>query len=401
MRANNEGTIYQRKDGRWVACVTLFKDGKTKRVSRYAASENEARKRLTELKHRQDHHQPIQFDSKSVGGWLETWLETFIRPHRKPRTWAGYHQMIHNYVLPAIGKQPLADVAPELIQAMLNYHTERGCARTAALIRAILHAAFKRAVKLKRMSWNPIDALDSITVTSKETAVFTAEQAEALLKAAAGHRFEALFWLALGLGLRKGELCGLTVGDVDFEAEKIHVRQTIQRVKLPREKTSRVLEGTPKSRASQRELPLLEFLLGPLRRHVTRRQEGECLAAAAWKESGRLFTSSTGRPLDADKLTKIFHELCATAKVPKIRFHDLRHTCGTFLHLKGVSPFTIQEILGHAQISTTRRYTHADKTLQKAAIAKLGEIFAKPSDSKFEDRSAVNAAVKRCLVRVK
>jgi integrase len=141
----------------------------------------------------------------------------------------------------------------------------------------------------------------------------------------------------------------------------------------------------------------LELLLEPLRRHMTRRQEGECLAASAWKESGRLFASSTGTPLDADKLTKIFHQLCATAKVPKIRFHDLRHSCGTFLHLKGVSPFTIQEILGHAQISTTRRYTHTDKTLQKAAIGKLGELFAKPVDSKFDDRSAV----KPRLVRVK
>jgi integrase len=401
MRANNEGTIYQRKDGRWVACVTQFRDGKTKRVSYYAASEEEARKRLTNLKHRQDEHQPIQFDSKSIGGWLETWLETFIRPRRKERTWAGYHEAIRNHVLPAIGKQPLADPPPELIQAMLNYHVERGCERTAQLVRAILHAAFKRAVKLHRMPWNPIDALDPITVTPKETAVFTAEEADAFLKAASGHRLEALFWLALGLGLRKGELCGLTLDDIDFQGEKVHVRQTIQRVKLPGEKTSRILEGTPKSRASYRELPLLEFLLEPLRRHITRRAEGECLAAPAWKESGRLFTSSIGTPLDPRKLNKTFHDLCVSAEVPKIRFHDLRHTCGTFLHLKGVSPFTIQEILGHAQISTTRRYTHADKTLQKAAIGKLGELLVKPFDSKFEDGSAVKAAVKPRLVRVK
>ena len=144
-----------------------------------------------------------------------------------------------------------------------------------------LNTAFKRAVKLHRMPWNPIDALDPITVTPKETAVFTAEEADAFLKAASGHRLESLFWLALGLGLRKGELCGLTLADIDFQGEKVHVRQTIQRVKLPGEKTSRILEGAPKSRASYRNLPLLEFLLEPLRRHITRRAEGECLAASA------------------------------------------------------------------------------------------------------------------------
>jgi integrase len=112
----------------------------------------------------------------------------------------------------------------------------------------------------------------------------------------------------------------------------------------------------------------------------------------------RFFTSSTGTPLDQDKLTKIFHELCDSAKVPKIRFHDLRHTCGTFLHSQGVSPFTIQEILGHSQIVTTRRYTHADTTLQKSALGKVGELL---QNRQIESRSTVKATVKPRLVRVK
>ena len=135
------------------------------------------------------------------------WLETFIRPQRKPRTWPG--QTIHKYVLPAIGKEPLADLAPELIQEVINYHHERGCQRTAALIRTILRAAFKRAVKLKRMAWNPVDSLDTVNVSAKEAGVFSAEQAEKFLKAAENHRLEALFWVAIGMGLRKGELNGL------------------------------------------------------------------------------------------------------------------------------------------------------------------------------------------------
>lgn len=402
MRANNEGTIYQRKDGRWVASVTQFKDGKVKRVSHYAASEEDARKHLTDLKHRQDHHQPIQFDSKSVGGWLETWLETFIRPHRKPRTWASYHQTIHTYVLPAIGREPLRDIEPESIQQLINYHYERGRQRTADYIRTVLRAAFQRAVKLHKVSWNPIDALDAITVTPKETAVFTAEQAETFLKSAAGHRLEALFWIALGLGLRKGELSGLSLVDVDWENQTIDIRATLQRAKLPGEKTSRILEGTPKSRASKRALPIPDCVLDALRRHLVRREEESLLAGSAWSESGRLFTSTIGTPVDGDNLTKTFHEICVEAKVPKIRFHDLRHTCGTFLHAQGVSPFTIQEILGHSQLTTTRRYTHADTALQKAALGKLGDLLKKTEPERSDSSgSAVKAAVKTRLVRVK
>jgi integrase len=395
MRANNEGSIYQRKDGRWVASVTISKNGKRVQMSRYAQSEEEARGILTNLKSRQDRHEPIHFENQTVGAWLETWLDTFVRPRRKPRTWASYHHTIHNYVLPSIGKVPLAKLAPESIQEIVNEHYESGRQRTAAYIRTVLRAAFKRAVKLKRIAWNPVDALDTVSVEVAETEVFTPEQAEAFLEAAKTHRLEALFWLALGLGLRKGELCGLSIVDVDFENALIHIREILQRVKLPGEEKSRILEGTPKSRASQRTLPIPECVLDALQRHMVRREEESLLAGSAWKESGRVFTTTIGTALDGDNLTKEFHQLADVAKVPKIRFHDLRHTCGTFLHAQGVSPFTIQEILGHSQLVTTRRYTHVDTALQKSALTKVGELLTK---SEPEIKAPTP---KRRLIRVK
>ena len=406
MRANNEGTVYQRGDGRWVASVTQLRDGKRKRVSRYADSEDAARKKLTELTHKKDIHEPIDFGRETVGGWLETWLDVFIRPHRKPRTWASYHQTIHAYVLPAIGNEKLSDLAPELIQALLNYHVERGRKRTASYIRTVLRAAFKRAKKLERIARNPVDGLETISVAAKETEVFTAEQAEAFLASAQDHRLEALFWLALSMGFRKGELCGLSWPDIDLENATIHIRETLQRAKLPGEKKSRVIAGPPKSRASQRKLPLPDCAIEALRRHAARREDERLLAASAWQESGRVFTNTIGGMVDGDNLTKVFHDLCEAAKVPRIRFHDLRHTCGTFLHAQGVSPFTIQEILGHSQLVTTRRYTHVDAALQKSALGKVGNLLQKsatetPVDSIFDSRSAVKAAVKPRLYRVK
>jgi hypothetical protein len=122
--------------------------------------------------------------------------------------------------------------------------------------------------------------------------------------------------------------------------------------------------------------------------HLARREEESLLAGSAWKDSGRVFTTTIGTALDGRNLNKLFHELADAAQVPRIRFHDLRHTCGTFLHAQGVDPFTIQEILGHSQLSTTRRYTHVNVAVQKAALAKVGELLQKP-------------AAKRRLVRVK
>jgi integrase len=136
-------------------------------------------------------------------------------------------------------------------------------------------------------------------------------------------------------------------------------------------------------------------VLDALQRHMVRREAESLLAGSAWKDSGRVFTTTIGTELDADKLSKIFHELSVAAEVPQIRFHDLRHTCGTFLHAQGVSPFTIQEILGHAQIVTTRRYTHIDTSLQKSALAKIGELLKKP------EPEVKTATPRRRLVRVK
>ncbi len=166
----------------------------------------------------------------------------------------------------------------------------------------------------------------------------------------------------------------LSLSDVDFENGTIQIRATLQRVKLPGEKTSRILEGSPKSRASQRKLPIPAPVLDALRRHLVKREQESLLAGTAWNENGRVFTTTIGTALDGDNLTKAFHELAVEAKVPKIRFHDLRHTCGTFLHAQGVSEFTIQEILGHSQLTTTRRYTHIDAALQKAALGKVAEL---------------------------
>ena len=280
-------------------------------------------------------------------------------------------------ILPAIGSESLASVAPESIQALLNYHHGRGRQRTAAYIRAVLRAAFKKAVKLRRMPWNPIDALDSIRVEERETEVFTAEQADAFLQAAASDRLEALFWVAISLGLRKGELMGLRIEDVDLPGGQIQVRETLQRVKLPGEKETRMIVGTPKSKASRRTLPLPACTVEALQRHFVKRSEERLLAGSAWQESGRLFTSTIGTAVDGDNLTKVFRNLCRTAGVPLIRFHDLRHSCGSFPHAQGVSPFTIQEILGHSQLVTTRRYTHADQALQRAAVDKVGTLFGR------------------------
>ena len=223
--------------------------------------------------------------------------------------------------------------------------TRRNPRQTADYVRTILNTPFKRAVKLKRMPYNPMEGVETVNAEPKETAVFSPEEAACFLEAAAEHRLGDALRLLLSLELRKGELMGLE--DIDLKEESVEIRKTLQRIKPPDENRTRLIEGSPKSRASRRKLPLFPCALEAVKRHLKRRTEEQTIAGSAWLESERLFTTSIGTALDGDNLTKTFRALCRKANVLLIRFHDLRHSCGTFLHSQKVSPFTIQQILGH------------------------------------------------------
>jgi integrase len=174
--------------------------------------------------------------------------------------------------------------------------------------------------------------------------VLSPDQARELLEAVAGSPIETLVRVALSLGLRQGEALGLRWLDVDLEARQLHVRHALQRV------AGELILVEPKSRSSRRSLPLPEALVVALREHKDR-QPG--LPAAY------LFTTVGGQPLDGVSVTKRFQKLLRDAGLPRMRFHNLRHSCASLLLAQGVSPRQVMEVLGHSQISLTlNTYAH-------------------------------------------
>jgi integrase len=112
-----------------------------------------------------------------------------------------------------------------------------------------------------------------------------------------------------------------------------------------------------------------------LKAHRTRQREDRLAAGGAWEDSGLVFTSPIGTPVDPRNVTREFRVLLKAAKVPIVRFHDLRHTAATLLLAQGVDPRTIMETLGHSQISLTlNTYSHVLPALQEAAAAKMDAI---------------------------
>ncbi len=176
--------------------------------------------------------------------------------------------------------------------------------------------------------------------------------------------------LALTTGLREGELLSLRWQDVDLEGDTLSVRQ-----QLTRTKKDGLCFTTPKSPRSRRSIKLTRNAVDALKRHKVALNEERLRLGALWQDTGLVFTSAKGMPLDVGNLTYgSFRPLLERAGLPRIRFHDLRHTCATLLLLRNVNPKIVQEMLGHANISETMdTYSHVLPSMQEPAVSAMEE----------------------------
>jgi integrase len=215
------------------------------------------------------------------------------------------------------------------------------------------------------------------------------EQAKELLDAAKEHWLHPLISVALAVGLRLGEALGLGWDAVDLERKKLRVIRALQRVNLKAEpspgadaealvrttrktRKSRLEFVEPKSKTSRRTVTLPEFAVKTLNEHRIAQKIHRMAAGADWLDTGLVFTTRTGAALDDSKVRKEFHTLLQKAELPRMRLHDLRHTCATLLIAQGVHPRVVMETLGHSQISITMDlYSHVTSTMQAEAAAKM------------------------------
>jgi integrase len=230
---------------------------------------------------------------------------------------------------------------------------------------------------------------------AKEVQPLTPDEARHFLEVIQGDRLEALFTVAISLGLRQGEALALRWRDVDLEAGTLRVRYALQRFS-PRKKESKPTAEPkppaelhlvePKTKRSRRTIDLPQVTLSALASHQMRQTEERRLAGSRWTApmvhcEGRLeaaedfvFTSSVGTPLDGCNVTKRFQRLLKDAEIPRHRFHDLRHTAATLLAVQGVHAKAIQSVLGWDQVAMVDRYAHFVDEMRKDAATKMDAI---------------------------
>lgn len=363
-RGHGEGSIHQRGDGRWCALVDLgIINGKRKRKYIYGDTRKEVAEKLKVALRDQQLGLVTVHENQTVTQFLTAWLEQSVKPTNKPSTYQSYRDIIKRHIEPAIGHIVLSKLTPQHIQALLATLQEKKLSpRTVQYARAILHHALDQALKWGYVARNVVALVEAPRVERHTVEPLTEAQATALLQAVAGHRLEALYRIALGLGLRRGEVLALRWVDVDLKA-----------------RTLRVTAG--KTASSTRTLPVPETLVDALKAHE-QRQQVERAEDDAWRDHGLVFPSEVGTPISGRNLLRHFKSVLKRAGLPQtIRFHDLRHSCATFLIAQGVHPRVVMEILGHSQISVTMNtYGHVLPETQQDAVQKLDAFLRRQPD---------------------
>ena len=397
-----------------------WKDGKRLRKTIYGRTKREVQDRLREIVQRMGRGEAPIPERETVASFLQRWLQD-KKSEVRPRTYENYEQIVRNYLTPGLGRFRLAKLGPSDVAAWLQ-RQERGgvSARTRRYARSVLRSALNHALRWELVSRNAAALTTPPRYRPREIRPLSPDQARTLLGAVSGHRLETLISVGLALGLRLGEALGLRWKDVDSDKRELAVRQTLERsggdaatrkrlaaerqrlltrlaatkdtsarkrinsaladVRLRlREVRTAVRFAEPKTTRSRRTITIPGLVIASLRVHRERQHEERLAAGAKWHDSGLVFTTAIGTPLDGRNVNRLFKAILRDAGLPAIRYHDLRHTAATLLLAQGVDPRTIMETLGHSQISLTlNTYAHVVPTLQRAAAAKMDAILSSP-----------------------
>ena len=367
-RKKGEGSVRQRKDGRWEGRVVIGYDEKglprTKNV--LAKTKRECQEKLKQLREtvtgpRTEKVRP----EMPFGEWLDFWYQNYVKPQIRPTTQANYEAKIYQHIIPELGKIPLNQLAQKDLQQFYArmktagrlIRTEQfGKGLSDSMVRG-LHAAcrsaLEKAVQEELIRTNPAVGCKLPPKRGREMQVLGREELQRFLIQAQAEGYYELFLLDLCTGLRRGELLALQWDDLNVQTGALRVERQVQRIQ------GKLVVSQPKTRASSRSIllptPVLK-ILEQYRQSVTSR----------W-----MFPSPRkgDSPRDPTAVRKKLSAVLKRAGCPAARFHDLRHTFATSALEHGMDVKTLSTVIGHVSSATTLNvYAHVtDEMRQKAA----------------------------------
>lgn len=392
-RANGEGSIYKRKDGHWVSQYTDM-DGYKHYM--YGKTQQEVKDKLKQAIRMDDEGISPSAGKTPFSKWIAEWLEVYARPMIRPSTYEAYRNLVYHHIVPAFPRVALKDIRESTLQRFLNEKLETRldgkpggyapsfCGR----LKEMLYSSLEKAASLGMIPRNPAAHLRLPPKKPREKQILTREQQRSF-EAVAGERFGqdytiGMYLLMLRTGMRVGEASALQLRDIDVEKEEIHIQRTIFRMRSQKEPHTERVVGEPKTRNSDRIIPLDSNTM-ELVKAILKGRERQIEASGRlwgnyvrhepkWIEDGFIFLTVSGNAFDETSVRKKLHILLKKAGAPKVSPHALRHTFATRWIEAGLDVKSLADILGHADAKMTLNvYTHSLAEQKRESMMRLSQ----------------------------
>lgn len=386
-KGNGQGTIYKMSNGKFRGQLTVGynENGSPKRKSFTGKTKKEVSDKMKAFYVDNNRGLLPTDDKLTLSQWFYTWLFTYRIHDLKPSSFERYEGLYRNYIeASSLGKIKLMDLRTHHIQAYYNsLVSEDGKSpSTIKTINKCLKSCLNQALKEGYVAKNycTIITLPKDSESPKDTInVFTLKEQQRFMKECINNKNGMLYILALGTGLRLGEILALRWTDINLKEKYININKALKSTYIIDNKGNReftVIEQPPKTKNSIRTVPLNNNLIDLLLEHRKKQMIERDSNIDIYFDNNLVFSTPQGNYLSESNVRKSFKRILKKCKLNDFRFHDLRHTFATRLFENGIPPKTVQSLLGHSNISTTLNiYTHVMKDTKDKAIDKLNFLF--------------------------
>jgi integrase len=373
-RANGEGSIFQRSDGRWCASFTHDDPatGERRRTDFYGKTRTEVRLKLKAASERAEAGGPVRDAKATVAAWLVQWKDTTLAADsRKETTRELYRSICRTHLEPApFGAIPLDRLRPsDVDRLILTLRDKKLADATVQRIFTVLRVALAAAVRDGLIARNPAASVKQPSVAKTEARYLSPAEVTSILVAVEGSRYHDLLALIAVTGLRKGEALALKWSNLDLDAGTLKVRGTLSRIRGELQVTD------PKTAKSRRTLPLSPAVVALLKSHRKKQAAEQLHAGSEWAGTDHVFTTESGRPVGPENALRALKAAAVKAKLKDVGIHTLRHSAATAWLENGVNLKAVSELLGHADIRITADcYGHVSEETSRAAMDTLTDV---------------------------
>lgn len=374
-RPSGDGMVRKRDDGRWEGRIVVGHKNNGDPIYRYVLAKTQA-ELIQKLHDKIEMYRDADLSedcNMTLGEWLDKWLYGYVSLTIRPSTLSGYEMIVKNQIKPYLGDRPLSALTTNEIQKFYNtvkkqgrVHPDRtyGTELADSMVRKIhmlLHESLDMAVQHRLLINNPTNGTTIPKNNYPAKQILNDEQLNRFMEIIkSDEKWYDFFYTEITTGLRKGEICGLRWEDFDDNSGTLKIRRSVGRLK-----NGELPIGSTKTETGMREI-LLPPSTVELLKNRKENAVGDWIFPNFYKPE---------EPINPQSAYTHLKVLLKHAKLPLIRFHDLRHTFSTHAIAGGVDAKTLSGILGHTNASfTLDTYTHMTTDMQKSAAKIVGNF---------------------------